>query len=85
MINIKGKQYSIIFFDWLNTLYSSESKSLFPWVTGFFESSAVQTKNYLVTHSNNTNQDLEDGVTVPIANYFERIYMNVDDKEKVFA
>ncbi len=82
MIDIKGKQYNVIFFDWLNTLYSPNTQMLFPWVSKYFINNCKKTQNYLITKSSNTNQNLEDGTS--IVKCFEKVYLDIPDKEKVF-
>jgi hypothetical protein len=51
-MEIKGKKYGYIFWDWLWTVYDGTNNKLFDWVEPAFEK-MKDTKHFLVTWTSN--------------------------------
>ncbi|KKR05550.1 MAG: hypothetical protein UT34_C0002G0057 [candidate division WS6 bacterium GW2011_GWF2_39_15] len=51
-MKVRGKNYNVIIWDWLWTLYSRKERSLYDWVKEYFEMHGKETTNFLVSFAN---------------------------------
>lgn len=82
-LSIENKEYTWIFWDWLSTLYDSDTGNLYPWVMGFLEQYSKM--NFiLVTRAADPVKRLTKIESSEISKYFKKIYTTDFDKRDDF-
>lgn len=82
-LTIGNKEYTWIFWDWLSTLYDSDTGSLYPWVLGFLEKYS-QMNFILVTRAADPVKRLKKIESESISKYFKKVYTTDFNKKEDF-
>lgn len=84
MYTFKNKQYDIIIWDWLYTLYNPDRCDLYQWVNDFFGKLEPNTVNYLVSFAKHPDLRLQKINNSTVAKQFKRIMIDTADKSEAF-
>lgn len=82
-MEIKGKTYKYIFWDWLSTVYDGSTDTLYDWVIPAFAKMS-DTNHYLITWTSTVQKRTDQIESSPIRKYFAEVVVMVDNKEVVF-
>lgn len=80
----KNREYGVVIWDWLWTVYSRKDGRLFNWVIPYFEKHGKDSRNYLVSYAYNPTKRIKMIQDFGISKYFEDIKVARADKEELF-
>lgn len=84
-MTFKGKEYEVVIWDWLWTLYSRKDDRLFYWVKEYFEKYGSKSRNFLVSYAFAPTKRRELIKRFGIDSYFEDIIVQKGDKEDMIT
>lgn len=84
MFKYKDKKYTNIFWDWLWTLYSPQTDSLFPWVEKFFSDHSDDVQHFLFSYSSDPPERLKFIKSFDISGHFLEMYVDGLQKKEHF-
>ncbi|MBI2357247.1 HAD hydrolase-like protein [Candidatus Dojkabacteria bacterium] len=80
----RGREYKVIIWDWLWTLYSRKDNRLFGWVNEYFETYGKDSKNFIISYANTPQKRTELIRRFGLSQYFEGIVIKKGDKVELF-
>lgn len=80
-----GKEYDVVIWDWLWTLYSRKEDRLFNWVKGYFEKYGSESNNYLVSYAFSPIKRSKLIEKFGVDKYFKDIVIEKSDKYTMFS
>jgi methionine salvage enolase-phosphatase E1 len=83
-MRFRNKEYKVVIWDWLWTLYSRRDERLFKWVMPYFESSVGEANNFLVSYAYNPSKRVKLIEGFNLDKYFKDIVVSVDKKEVMY-
>lgn len=84
MFQYNGKEYKVIIWDWLYTVFNPDTGELYQWVPSFFDNLDPVVTNYLVSfakHPHLREQKIKNSI---LFSRLKKLVIDIDDKKLAF-